>query len=349
MKHIIKKHLVSWKSMNKTSQKYLSLSIIIPVYNAESTIVKALESLYQQTYPFSKIILMNDHSTDSSVDKIYAYIRKTKRKNIHIYHNRGIRGMGAVYNMGMQHVKSDYVIFLHSDSALDSPDEIAKLVEPFICNNKVVATYSAVVLPIKIWKRYPFWEKCLLARSVGEARSGLNGKFDCIKRSTFISIGGYDDIRYGHELGIGGEDGDLNKRLRNKGVVAQSTARVIHLHYLNDDYSIGNLIANRKLLSRSYGRLIRIRGFDSQSGGWQFFIKPFLVLMTPLCYFVPATVILYFLFAFYYMKRMYMTKESLMDWNILILPFITIYMIYYETFWMIHSYVHLPKSNASTS
>lgn len=333
----------------KDAKKYLPLSIIIPVCNAESTIIKTLDSLYQQAYPFNKVILMDDHSTDGSVDKIHAYIKRTRRANIRIYHNKGIRGMGVVYNIGMRHTKSDYVIFLHSDSALDSPDEITKLINPFIRNNNVAATYSAVVLPAEIWKKYPFWEKCLLARSVGEVRSGLNGKFDCVKRSAFMSIGGYDDIRYGHALGVGGEDGDLNKRLQDIGAVIQSTARVIHLHYLNNDYSIDDFIANRKLLSRSYGRLLRIQGFDIQSGGWQFFIKPFLVLITPLCYYMPAVIVLYFLFSFYYMRRMYLTKESLMDWNILVLPFVTIGMIYYETFWMMHSYVNLPKNNTNTS
>ena len=50
------------------------LSIIVPVYNVEKYIVDCLRSLEMQTYKDFEVILINDGSTDNSLEKIYKYI-----------------------------------------------------------------------------------------------------------------------------------------------------------------------------------------------------------------------------------------------------------------------------------
>ena len=44
------------------------ISIVVPVYNAEKTIVRCVESLRQQIYPYIEIILVNDGSKDKSLE-----------------------------------------------------------------------------------------------------------------------------------------------------------------------------------------------------------------------------------------------------------------------------------------
>jgi len=57
-----------------------SISIIIPVYNAEKYLSSCLDSLLAQTYPHLQIILVNDGSTDAS-----PHICDTYAKNTPIY------------------------------------------------------------------------------------------------------------------------------------------------------------------------------------------------------------------------------------------------------------------------
>ncbi|HCB2578091.1 TPA: glycosyltransferase, partial [Citrobacter freundii] len=46
------------------------VSIIIPVYNAQNTIIKALTSVKEQSFPHYEIIIVNDGSSDSTDEKI---------------------------------------------------------------------------------------------------------------------------------------------------------------------------------------------------------------------------------------------------------------------------------------
>ncbi len=51
--------------MNK---EYPLVSIIVPVYNAEKTLKQCIKSIIKQTYENKEIILVNDASTDKSLD-----------------------------------------------------------------------------------------------------------------------------------------------------------------------------------------------------------------------------------------------------------------------------------------
>lgn len=55
------------------------VSIIIPIYNSELFLIKCLDSVIHQTYPYLEIILINDGSTDSSPKIIDEYALKDKR------------------------------------------------------------------------------------------------------------------------------------------------------------------------------------------------------------------------------------------------------------------------------
>lgn len=335
--------------MRVNKSMHFDVSVIIAMLNSDTTIIKTLESLRDQKYLIREIIIVDNGSKDSSMKLVRNFMGVNKKMKIQLIQREKNMGVGGSYNFGVEKAKSPYVIFMHSDGVLPTENEIRMLMEPFIQDSHTVASYSSILLPFKIWKTYPFWEKCLLARSVGQLRPGLNGKFDCVKKDVFTKIGGFDDIRYGHNIGIGGEDGDLLKRLQAAGKVAQSNASVIHLHSLNTDYSFGDWIINRKLLARSYGRFIRLHGFDLENGGWQFLIKPSFVLLSPFCIVSPWIILLYFVFSLAYMKHMYLTRETILNWRIYSLPFITIFLIYYETYWMVESFVTLADRDYNKS
>ena len=248
--------------MKFTKKTYLDVSVVVAMLNSETTIIKTLESLRGQAYIIREIIVVDNGSEDKSIGLVNTYAKANKKMNIQVIQREQNMGVGGSYNFGTSRTMSSYVIFMHSDGVLPSKNEVQKLVAPFLKDKLVVASYSSILLPYDIWKKYPFWEKCLLARSVGEVRPGLNGKFDCVKKSKFLEIGGFDDVRYGQDIGIGGEDGDLLKRFQKIGKVVESKAKVIHLHDLRNNYSFSDWIINRKLLARSYGRFIRLHGLD---------------------------------------------------------------------------------------
>ncbi len=90
------------------------VSVIIPVYNAEATIEKCLDSIINQTYQNLEIIVINDGSTDNT-DKL---IRKYQDKRIK-YLKRKNSGIGITRNKGIEASTGDYLMFVDSDDYLD--------------------------------------------------------------------------------------------------------------------------------------------------------------------------------------------------------------------------------------
>lgn len=89
------------------------VSIIIPVYNAEKTLDKCINSILNQSYKDYEIILVNDASLDGSINILRKYEKTDERINvINLEKNRGVSN---ARNIGIDAAKGKYVIFMDSD------------------------------------------------------------------------------------------------------------------------------------------------------------------------------------------------------------------------------------------
>jgi len=61
--------------INKTKQDQLLVSLIVPIYDAETYLPKCLDSLLNQTYRNWEIILVDDGSTDKSLEICNSYAK----------------------------------------------------------------------------------------------------------------------------------------------------------------------------------------------------------------------------------------------------------------------------------
>lgn len=82
-------------------------SIIIPNYNKEEYVRETLESIFNQTYKNFEVIVVDDGSTDKSIEII-------KEFDIKLFHTNRKRAGGA-RNVGIDNATGDYIIFLDSD------------------------------------------------------------------------------------------------------------------------------------------------------------------------------------------------------------------------------------------
>ena len=92
-----------------------TISIIIPIYNVEDYIRKCLQSVLDQTYASFQAILVNDGSTDHSVEICEEMVAGDSRFILIPQENRGL---SAARNTGLHYVKGDYVLYLDSDDSL---------------------------------------------------------------------------------------------------------------------------------------------------------------------------------------------------------------------------------------
>ncbi|MBE6288009.1 MAG: glycosyltransferase family 2 protein [Mediterranea massiliensis] len=95
------------------------VSIIIPIYNLELYIEECLESVYQQTYSDIEVVLVNDCSSDHSMDIAYSIIAKYKdRCPTTIIDHEHNKGLSEARNSGMKAAKGEYIYFVDSDDAI---------------------------------------------------------------------------------------------------------------------------------------------------------------------------------------------------------------------------------------
>ena len=89
------------------------VSIIVPVYNEEEYVSTCLISLINQTLDDIEIILIDDNSTDNSLNILLDYAKKYP--NIKVYHNEKNIGQGASRNRGLSLATGEYIGFVDSD------------------------------------------------------------------------------------------------------------------------------------------------------------------------------------------------------------------------------------------
>ena len=91
-------------------------SIIVPVFNVESYLEQCLDSLIKQNLKNYEIILVNDGSTDKSIEICNKYAEKNL--NIRLI-NQENKGLGAARNIGIQNAIGKYITFVDSDDFVE--------------------------------------------------------------------------------------------------------------------------------------------------------------------------------------------------------------------------------------
>lgn len=92
--------------------KKIKISVIIPVYNSESTIIRCLTSIMNQTYENFEIIIIDDGSSDNSMRIIEKKYDNEKKIKIIKTDNHGV---SHARNIGLDNMTGDYVVFVDSD------------------------------------------------------------------------------------------------------------------------------------------------------------------------------------------------------------------------------------------
>ena len=89
----------------------MKISIIIPAYNAAKYIKRCIISLLNQTYKNIEIIVVNDGSTDNTLDILKNYdIKVINQENL---------GVSCARNNGLKNCSGDYITFVDSDDYVD--------------------------------------------------------------------------------------------------------------------------------------------------------------------------------------------------------------------------------------
>jgi glycosyltransferase involved in cell wall biosynthesis len=209
------------------------VSVLMPVYNAERFLLAAINSILNQTFKDFEFIIIDDGSTDRSLD----IIGKFKDERIHVISLGNNNGITAVLNLGLNHVRGDYVARMDADD-IALPDRLAKQVEFLDTHADNVAVGSRVLLidpdgwPIRPFSEHTSHQAIDQAHLCGEGGSAICHPSVLMRTQAVKQIDGYrTKFRSAQDI-------DLFLRLAEIGLLANLPE--IFLKYRMHPKSIGH-------------------------------------------------------------------------------------------------------------
>ena len=148
----------------------IKISIIIPMFNCSNTIKTLIYSIEKQSVPAYEVILINDGSTDNTLEIVY---RLCESKKNYVILNQENKGAPVARNKGIEYATGEYLYFCDSDDILDvntlkilsnamiceNADLVVGNVSHFENSGKIIKTYKACTYRDKVLGIYRFY-KC---------------------------------------------------------------------------------------------------------------------------------------------------------------------------------------------
>ncbi|KOP28150.1 glycosyl transferase family A [Hapalosiphon sp. MRB220] len=177
--------------MTKITQIHPKISVIIPAYNSEKTICQTIESVLKQTLNDFELIIINDGSTDSTLEVILKF--QDSRIKVFSFENAG----GNVSrNRGLERATGEFVSFLDADD-LWTPNKLESQLHALQINPQAAVAYS--------WTDYIDEQgKFILSGTHITANGNVyeqlivsnfleNGSNPLIHREALVQLGGFDE------------------------------------------------------------------------------------------------------------------------------------------------------------
>jgi glycosyltransferase involved in cell wall biosynthesis len=182
------------------------ISVIIPLYNKEDLIKSTIESALNQTYTNYEIIIINDGSTDNSLE----IIKEINDKRIRVISQEN-QGVSVARNNGIQQAKGDLIAFLDADDVWDKTflETIAGLIDKYpecsvFATSYTMQRYDGIIKEI-ILNRIPFSGDHGVLTNYFEVASYSHPPIwtsaVAVKRESIVSIKGFPTgIKAGEDL-----------------------------------------------------------------------------------------------------------------------------------------------------
>jgi len=170
------------------------VSVIIPLYNTEKYIEKAIDSVINQTYKNWQLIIIDDCSTDSSLDIVLDIRKRNNFSNEKMVIKRMKKNMGTyvALNIGLQLAKGKYFCVLGSDD-MYIPEKLQIQIDEFTKNPNYVCVAGKY---IRKDLKGNICEDINVSKQ--QMQRGIMGECTCMYLTSIIkNIGYYDCVRYG--------------------------------------------------------------------------------------------------------------------------------------------------------
>jgi GT2 family glycosyltransferase len=216
--------------MNELSNPGVSplISAVLVSWNRRELLQQAIRSLLEQQYPALEIIVVDNGSTDGSLE----WLRQNPA--IHRIENRRNIGASVARNQGTRAARGEFVLYMDSDAELRTPGALARLVQ-YMQDNPDTAGASGIFFSDPALTQLWCWSPCMDWEGNHDALASLSRKpnppvlstcFVLFRHRALREVGGFDEFFFYLY-----EDADLCDRLRKRGYRLHVDPEISILHH----------------------------------------------------------------------------------------------------------------------
>ena len=216
----------------------MKLSVIIPTYNEEKVVGECIVSLDKQTYPDVETIMVDDGSTDGTLDILKAL--RGKIDNLKILKQKH-KGPGAARNLGAKEARGDILVFVDADMTFDK-NFLKNLVRPIV-SGSAKGTFSKYEY-VSNWDN--IWARCWNLNEGWEEKKrhpknypDTQPVFRALLKKEFDRVGGFDP-KAGYM-----DDWTLSKKLGYEAVSAPGA-----IFYHQNPESLGEIFRQARWIGK---------------------------------------------------------------------------------------------------
>jgi len=225
------------------------ISVIIPCHNCEGFINRSVDSVLNQTYQDVEIILVNNNSSDNSLELLNRYQSEFPNK-IFVF-EESKKGAPAARNHGLYKARGEWIQFLDADDEL-SPDKLQGQLNIALATGADIVAGACLLLYkkknriVQIIRRVDkdIW-KGLITSNLGITSSNL------WRKQAFLDVNGWDET-----LSSSQEYDVLFRLLKNNAKVAVDNSVKTTVHFSNNSVSKSR---NKKKMKQILDNRINLR------------------------------------------------------------------------------------------
>lgn len=175
--------------------KSVDVNIIIPIYNGRRFLEKTINSCINQTYKHFDIIIIDDKSTDGSLELIKSQF--SSLENIIILENKENRGINYTVNKAVRLSNGKMVLFLGQDDLL-SPNHLEEMTKDFDDTVSFIHCNSKIIDANDIFLKWSKYDDDQIKKSKEPLKflaveNFISSTGAIINRRYFESLGGFDE------------------------------------------------------------------------------------------------------------------------------------------------------------
>lgn len=166
----------------------MTLSIIIPIYNAERYFRECIESILNQSYCEWEVIVINDGSSDNTRDLLDEYQKRDGR--IKVFHKEN-EGVAIARNVGLKQATGDYTLFCDADDVM-LPEALQAIADNLKQNPVDYLRYEFKTIDAQGHDIYPNYEAKRRQKYAGKTVDAATCITDIVRSEFFLWSGAFN-------------------------------------------------------------------------------------------------------------------------------------------------------------